>query len=154
MAGDSMSGGVSRSGPCAGLTVVEVMAGTTELGLGLAGGVPGMMLADLGAEVVRVVDPAPQELDVGLTWGRAWHRDKRIVATDDVEEIAGLVSGADVALVYGSEELVEGRGLGFRDLHRGWRRPRRPGSVPQSRARRARSARAVRDWSPVTRRNR
>jgi crotonobetainyl-CoA:carnitine CoA-transferase CaiB-like acyl-CoA transferase len=114
----AMSGGVSRSGPCAGLNLVEVVAGTSELGLGLAGGLPGMMLADLGAEVVRVVDRTPQGLDESLTWGRAWHRDKRIVATDDVDEIGRLLAGADVALVYGAEELVEGRGLGFRDLQR------------------------------------
>ena len=41
--------------PCAGLSVVEVAVGVTDLGLGLAGGVPGMMLADLGAAVTRVV---------------------------------------------------------------------------------------------------
>jgi crotonobetainyl-CoA:carnitine CoA-transferase CaiB-like acyl-CoA transferase len=55
-------------------------------------------------------------IDAGLTWGRAWHRDKRIVATGDAEEIRGLLTGADVALVYGPEPLVEGRGLGYLDL--------------------------------------
>ncbi|HET6949691.1 MAG TPA: CoA transferase [Acidimicrobiales bacterium] len=103
--------------PCAGLTVVEVVAGTSELGLGLAGGVPGMLLADLGADVVRVTGTAPPPIDADLPWGRAWHRDKRVVATDDAEEVRALLGGADVALVYGPEALVEGRGLGYRDVH-------------------------------------
>ncbi|SEG83873.1 Crotonobetainyl-CoA:carnitine CoA-transferase CaiB [Thermomonospora echinospora] len=102
--------------PCGGLSVVEVAAGTSELGLGLAGGVPGMLLGDLGADVVRVVGARPVPLDADVPWGRAWHRDKRIVATDDRDEICELLRGADVALVYGPEELVERRGLGHREL--------------------------------------
>ncbi|MFC5753898.1 CaiB/BaiF CoA-transferase family protein [Actinomadura rugatobispora] len=105
--------------PLAGLTVVEVAAGTSDLGLGLAGGVPGMLLADLGADVVRVVGTRPAPLDAGVPWGRAWHRDKRVVATDDRDEVSALLSEADAALVYGPEALVEGRGLGYRDLREG-----------------------------------
>jgi crotonobetainyl-CoA:carnitine CoA-transferase CaiB-like acyl-CoA transferase len=102
--------------PCAGLTVVEVAAGVSDLGLGLAGGVPGMVLADLGADVTRLVgEPAP--IDAGLPWGRAWHRDKR-VATADPGEVRERLATADVALVYGPEHRVEGRGLGWRDAHR------------------------------------
>jgi crotonobetainyl-CoA:carnitine CoA-transferase CaiB-like acyl-CoA transferase len=104
------------SGPCAGLEVVEVAVGVSDLGLGLAGGVPGMVLADLGAEVTRVVGGTPPPIDEHLPWGRAWHRDKRVVATDDPGEIRTLLAGADVALVYGPEALVEARGLGWRDL--------------------------------------
>jgi crotonobetainyl-CoA:carnitine CoA-transferase CaiB-like acyl-CoA transferase len=103
-------------GPCAGLAVVEVAVGVSDLGLGLAGGVPGMMLADLGADVTRVVATAPAPLDEHLSWGRAWHRDKRIVACDDAAEIRARVHDADVALVYGPEALVEDRRLGWRDL--------------------------------------
>jgi len=102
--------------PCAGLSVVEVAVGVTDLGLGLAGGVPGMILADLGAVVTRVVGASAPPIDGRLPWGRAWHRDKRIVATDDPEEIVRLLRAADVAIVYGPEALVEGRGLGWRDI--------------------------------------
>ena len=102
------------SEPLAGLSVVEVAVGTSELGLGLAGGVPGMILADLGASVVRVAGAMP--IDSGLPWGLAWHRDKHVVATDDRDEVFRLLRDADVALVYGPEELVEGRNLGYRDL--------------------------------------
>ncbi|MFV2177051.1 CoA transferase [Actinomadura sp. LOL_016] len=102
--------------PLAGLTVVEVAAGTTDLGLGAAGGVPGMILADLGARVVRVTGTAAAPIDADVPWGRAWHRDKTVVATDDRDEVFALLRDADAALVYGPEALVEGRGLGYRDL--------------------------------------
>lgn len=104
------------SGPCAGLIVVEVAVGTSDLGLGLAGGVPGMLLADLGADVVRVVGSAGPAIDEHVTWSRPWHRAKRVVRTDDAGEIRALLGGADVALVYGPESLVEQRGLGYGDL--------------------------------------
>jgi len=104
--------------PCAGLSVVELAVGVSDLGLGLAGGLPGMLLAGLGAEVVRIVGTAPPPIDAAVPWGEVWHRDKRVVATDDRDEVLGLLRAADVALVYGPESLVEGRGLGHRDLAR------------------------------------
>jgi crotonobetainyl-CoA:carnitine CoA-transferase CaiB-like acyl-CoA transferase len=102
--------------PCAGLRVVEVVAGTSELGLGLAGAVPGMLLAELGADVTRVVSAAPVGIDVGLQWGRVWNRRKRIVSVNSADEIRTLTASADVVLLYGTEALVEGRGLGAADL--------------------------------------
>ncbi|MCX4092592.1 CaiB/BaiF CoA-transferase family protein [Nocardia sp. alder85J] len=99
---------------CAGLSVVEVAAGASDLGLGVAGGIPGMILAELGADVVRVTgEPAP--IDADVPWGRVWHRRKRILRADHDETIA-LLRAADVALVYGPEDTVEARGLGYRDL--------------------------------------
>ena len=68
--------------PCAGLSVVEVAVGTSDLGLGLVAGVPGMILADLGASVTRVVGAAP-DIDAHVPWGRAWHRDKELVTEED-----------------------------------------------------------------------
>ncbi|GAA2734277.1 CaiB/BaiF CoA-transferase family protein [Actinocorallia aurantiaca] len=109
-----MSGSLS-AGPCAGLSVVEVVVGTSELGLGLAGGVPGMLLAGLGAEVTRVTGTESAPIDADVPWGRVWHRDKRVVAIDDRDEVFALLRDADVALVYGPEELVERRGLGYRE---------------------------------------
>jgi crotonobetainyl-CoA:carnitine CoA-transferase CaiB-like acyl-CoA transferase len=104
------------SGPCAGLLVVEVAAGASELGLGLASGVPGMVLADLGATVTRLAGATPVAIDRQLPWGRVWHRDKRLIATDDPAEIAAWLRQADVALVYGSEARIEQRGLGFQEM--------------------------------------
>jgi len=112
------------SGPFSGLRVVEVAVGVSDLGLGLAGGVPGMVLADLGASVTRVVGGTPAPLDEQLSWGRAWHRDKRVVALARAADIAALLQDADVAFVYGPEALVEARGLGWRD-----RRDAHPGLV-------------------------
>jgi len=107
---------VSIGRPCAGLSVVEVAVGTSDLGLGLAGGVPGMILADLGATVVRIVGTQPAPIDAGVTWSRVWHRDKQIVVTNERDDVVARLRDADVALVYGPEALVEDRGLGSRDL--------------------------------------
>jgi crotonobetainyl-CoA:carnitine CoA-transferase CaiB-like acyl-CoA transferase len=105
--------------PCAGVSVVEVAVGITDLGFGLAGGAPGMLLAGLGADVVRVVGTGPPAVDEEVAWGRIWHADKRLVRTEDQEEIAGLLRRADVALIYGNEAAVERRGLGYDDICRG-----------------------------------
>jgi crotonobetainyl-CoA:carnitine CoA-transferase CaiB-like acyl-CoA transferase len=109
-------GTVSTGLPCAGLSVVEIAVGCSDLGLGLAGGLPGMMLADLGATVVRVVGKTTPAIDDELAWRRPWHRDKSILEADDPELILTLLRDADVALVYGSEDLVELRGLGYVDV--------------------------------------
>lgn len=102
--------------PCEGLTVVEVAVGCSDLGLGLAGALPGRLLADLGADVVRLVGPEPVELDAGLSWSGPWHHGKTVVAVEEAAEIATRLGSADVALVYGPEALVEGRGLGLVDV--------------------------------------
>ncbi|HVU72754.1 MAG TPA: CoA transferase [Mycobacteriales bacterium] len=95
-----------------GLRVVELVHGVSDTGLGLAGAFPGMLLASLGAHVTRIVPPRAPEIDADLTWTRAWHRTKDVVATDDLDEIRELMTAADVAFVYGPPQLVEGRGLG------------------------------------------
>jgi crotonobetainyl-CoA:carnitine CoA-transferase CaiB-like acyl-CoA transferase len=107
-----------RALACAGLTIVEVALGTSDLGLGMAGGVPGMVLGDLGANVTRVVDPEPAPLDRDLAWSRAWHRDKQMLRTADTPRIRSLLANADVALVYGSEERIEQNGLGYAEVSR------------------------------------
>ena len=104
--------------PCAGLTVVEIARGTSDLGLGMAGGVPGMMFADLGATVLRVVDPEPAPIDRDVAWGRAWHRDKQVIPTADPQRMRQLLMAADVALVYGNEGLIEQQGLGCEEIAR------------------------------------
>jgi len=103
------------SAPCTGLRIVEIAVGTSDVGLGLAGGIPGMILADLGADVVRVMGE-PVGIDQDLTWSHAWHRSKRIVRTDEVAPVLDLLRDADVALVYGSTDIVEDRGLGYGDV--------------------------------------
>jgi len=104
------------TGPLAGVSVVEVAVGVTDLGLGHAGGLPGRLFADLGASVTRVVGTAAPSIDAGVPWGRAWHRGKDVVATDDPGAIRDRLAAADVAFVYGSEAMVEGRGLGVGDM--------------------------------------
>jgi crotonobetainyl-CoA:carnitine CoA-transferase CaiB-like acyl-CoA transferase len=109
--------GASLTGqPCVGLTVAELAVGTSDLGLGLAGGLPGRLLADLGASVIRIVAALPPPIDSGVPWGRAWHRGKKVVATAERDEAFALLREADVVLAYGPEELVEARGLGYQDV--------------------------------------
>ncbi len=104
--------------PCQGLSVVELSCGASELGLGMAGGVPGMIFADLGASVTRIVDPSPLALDRDVAWGRAWHRDKQLLQTDDRARIRALLDRADVALVYGPEARIEQAGWSYQELSR------------------------------------
>ena len=92
--------------------MVEVAVGTSDLGLGLVAGVPGSMLSDLGASVTRVVGAPAPGIDEHLHWGRAWHRDKEVVTESDPLRIAARLGAADVAIVYGDEARIEGRGLG------------------------------------------
>ena len=115
------SGGLFESAntqPCSGLSVVEVAIGVSELGLGLAAGVPGMILGDLGAHVVRLVGPSAPEIDRTLPWGRAWHRDKEIVVAEHRADVLAHLQSSDVALVYGPEAAVEENGLGYVDVQR------------------------------------
>ena len=52
-----------------------------------------------------------------VTWGRAWHRDKQLVATDDAGEVRALLAATPTwRWSTGPTTLVEGRGLGYRDL--------------------------------------
>jgi crotonobetainyl-CoA:carnitine CoA-transferase CaiB-like acyl-CoA transferase len=109
-----------RSAPLAGLAVAELAVGVSDLGLGLAGGLPGRLLCDLGADVTRITArSAAGTIDDGLPWGQAWHRGKRIVATDDAGQACDLLRTADAVLAYGPEALVESRGLGYRDVAAG-----------------------------------
>jgi crotonobetainyl-CoA:carnitine CoA-transferase CaiB-like acyl-CoA transferase len=127
------------SHPLAGLQVVEVALGVSDLGLGLAGGVPGMVLGDLGATVTRVVDAAPAPIDAWVTWGDAWHRAKRIVASADPSAVASLLGDADIAFVYGPETAIEQAGLGYAPIARA-----NPGLV-YARCRPSRTARGAVD---------
>jgi crotonobetainyl-CoA:carnitine CoA-transferase CaiB-like acyl-CoA transferase len=104
--------------PCAGLSVVELALGVSDLGLGMAGGVPGMLLSDLGARVTRIVDPEPAQIDRDVAWGRAWHRDKQLIRTRDLDSIRQQLAAADVVLAYGSEQHIEQQGLGYEQLSR------------------------------------
>ena len=107
---------MTPGGPLDGIRVVEVAIGASDLGLGHAGGVPGRLLADLGATVTRLVGPTAPPIDADVPWGRVWHRGKDVVAGADPGEIRDHVLRSDVAFVYGSDAPVEGRGLGWADV--------------------------------------
>jgi crotonobetainyl-CoA:carnitine CoA-transferase CaiB-like acyl-CoA transferase len=110
------------SRPLRGLRVVEVSLGVSVMGAGLAGSLPGTLFRDLGAEVIRVQSKRRPALDAGVEFARVWNRGKQVVDVDDenppraAETIAAAIRDADVAIIAGSENLVERRGLGYQHL--------------------------------------
>lgn len=96
-----------------------------ELADGVAGAVAGMLLADLGADVVKVHPPGTGAL-AGQRGPAMWDRGKRAVtadpeSADDLLVLDRLIDGADVLLAGTSGPGVTYRGL----LDRG-RRPGEP----------------------------
>jgi len=103
----------------------HALAGVRVLDLtgSVAGAVGGMLLADLGADVVKVHPPVPPPARRGAAM---WDRGKRAVTADpssaaDMKALDRLIDGADVLLVGTSGPGVSYRGL----LDRG-RRPGEP----------------------------
>jgi crotonobetainyl-CoA:carnitine CoA-transferase CaiB-like acyl-CoA transferase len=88
-----------------------------DLTAGLAGPVAGMLLADLGADVVKVYPPGggPSPAEPGL---RVWDRNKRSAVFDasrsgDLAALDTFVAGADVVLAG-----TTGHGVSYEDLRR------------------------------------
>ncbi|ONH30871.1 CoA transferase [Pseudofrankia asymbiotica] len=112
-------------GPLSGVRVVEVAFGTSVVGAGLAGSLPGALLRDFGAEVTRVRSGRRPTLDTGVEFARVWDRGKEIVDVDDDADpdgaaatAAALARSADVLFLNGPEKAIERRGLGYPDLAR------------------------------------
>jgi crotonobetainyl-CoA:carnitine CoA-transferase CaiB-like acyl-CoA transferase len=100
---DAMADAVTRTGPFTGVRVLEA-SGTR------AGRIAGMLLADLGAEVVRAVTapvPAGGPPDPGEL---CWDRGKRVVRVAS-RRLAGIAADADVVLVDRSPEGLRSAGL-------------------------------------------
>ena len=73
----------SDPGPAlAGVRVVEVSAGISAVGAGLAGSLPGALLRDLGADVIRVQSSEACPLDAGVEYQRVWDRGKHLEVVD------------------------------------------------------------------------
>ena len=92
----------ATTGPLAGVRVVEISTGR-------AGRIAGMLLADLGANVVTVVvpgrpSPPPQPADI------CWDRGKRQLEAAD-EDVLRLAADAQVMLVNATPAEVAARGL-------------------------------------------
>ncbi len=105
----------------------EALAGVRVLDLTatVAGAVAGMLLADLGADVIKVHPPGPGPL-AAQRGGAMWDRGKRAVTVDpwsgdDLRALDELIAGADVLLVGTS-----GPGITYRGLIGRGRRPGEP----------------------------
>ena len=109
-------------GPLTGTRVVEVSLGVSVVGAGLAISLPGSIMRDFGAEVVRVQSARRSTLDQGVEFARAWDRGKEVVDVDDSEGAAATVTAhardADVVFLAGPEELIEQAGLQYPRLAR------------------------------------
>jgi crotonobetainyl-CoA:carnitine CoA-transferase CaiB-like acyl-CoA transferase len=125
--GSARRGSVGSDGPLAGVRVVEVALGLSVVGAGMASSLPGALLRDLGADVVRVESVPSSTLDSGMDLTRSWNRGKERVevgpgsggrdasAADVVRSVA---KEADIVLLAGSEDRIEGNGIGCPELAR------------------------------------
>jgi crotonobetainyl-CoA:carnitine CoA-transferase CaiB-like acyl-CoA transferase len=109
-------------GPLTGTRVVEVSLGVSVVGAGLAISLPGSIMRDFGAEVVRVQSARRSTLDQGVEFARAWDRGKEVVDVDDSDAAAATVAAqvrdADMVFLAGPEELIERAGLQYPRLAR------------------------------------
>ena len=99
------------SGPVAGLRVVDFSRG-------FPGALTTMLLADYGADVVKVVGPEGDPLGTEPGF-RVWNRGKKSVALDlrsgeEVERALALASRADVVLESWRAGVADGIGIGMR----------------------------------------
>ncbi|WP_226365031.1 CoA transferase [Pseudonocardia sp. ICBG162] len=90
--------------------MVAVYSGlrVVDLSQGIAGAMATMLLADAGAEVVRIDQPDDRFAE--LSGNRVWHRGKRRASLDpvaDLDTVRGLIAGADV-LVETFEQAPDG----------------------------------------------
>jgi crotonobetainyl-CoA:carnitine CoA-transferase CaiB-like acyl-CoA transferase len=109
--------------PLTGVRVVEVALGQSVVGAGMASGLAGALLRDLGADVVRVQSATGSTLDRGLDLTRSWQHGKDLVEVDGTDPataapdvVTRLAADADVLLLAGPETLLEQRGLGLAEL--------------------------------------
>ncbi|HEY8525697.1 MAG TPA: CoA transferase [Acidimicrobiales bacterium] len=123
-AGAGGDAGAAADGPLAGVRVVE-------LGSFIAGPFAGQLLADLGAEVVKVEAPGAgdamrrwgQLLDGRSIWWSALARNKRLVAVDlrkpeGQAVVRRLAAASDVVLENFAPGRLEAWGLGYDELSR------------------------------------
>jgi crotonobetainyl-CoA:carnitine CoA-transferase CaiB-like acyl-CoA transferase len=107
--------------PLAGVRVAEAAFGVSVVGAGMASSLPGALLRDLGADVLRVESTPTSTLDVGVDFARVWNRGKEVEVVE-ADAAASVVTTAareaDVVFLAGPEALVEASGLTYHELAR------------------------------------
>lgn len=101
------------SGILAGLKVIEISTGT-------AGPMVGMLLADMGADVVRVEQPGGDEGRAEISF-KVWNRGKRSAELDlnqtaDLEVVKNLLKGADIFIDTHETQRAANWGLDYDSL--------------------------------------
>ncbi len=99
----------------------EALAGlrVVELGFGPATGVAGMILADFGAEVVRITPPDAHPLDA-LPAEPMWARGKESLTLDiknDADRFEQLLAAADVLLTNLRMSTLRSLGMDYEQVH-------------------------------------
>ena len=108
--------------PLQGIRVLEVSLGLSAVGAGQAVSIPGSLLRDFGAEVLRVQSARASTLDEGVEFARVWNLGKEILDVDDgdperaAETIIARARDCDVLFLAGREQLIEQAGLQYRTL--------------------------------------
>jgi crotonobetainyl-CoA:carnitine CoA-transferase CaiB-like acyl-CoA transferase len=108
--------------PLQGIRVLEVSLGLSRVGAGPAVSLPGSLLRDFGAEVVRVQSGQLSTLDQGVEFARVWDRGKEVIDVGDgdpesaAETITARARECDVLFLAGSEQMIEEAGLQYRKL--------------------------------------
>lgn len=103
--------------PLTGLRVVEVAAGVSVVGAGMATSIPGALLRDLGADICRVQSRSASTLDQGVEFARSRDRGKEIVEVEGTDgqrladTVKALAREADVLILGGAEAVLERRGI-------------------------------------------
>jgi crotonobetainyl-CoA:carnitine CoA-transferase CaiB-like acyl-CoA transferase len=90
-----------------------------ETGEGVACAVAGMLLADFGADVIRLEGPRPRQPDPGFVM---WHRNKRLLGPGPVGEteparLDRLLASADVCIVGPGRDDIQGELAALADKH-------------------------------------
>src|SRR5215469_9864822 len=108
--------------PLQGIRVLEVSLGLSAVGAGRAVTIPGSLLRDFGAEVLRVQSGRASTLDRDVEFARVWNLGKEVLEVDDgdpertAETIIARARECDVLFLAGDERLIEHAGLQYRKL--------------------------------------
>src|SRR5262245_9984604 len=91
------------------------------VGAGMASCLPGALLRDLGADVLRIESSPASTLDAGIEFARVWNRDKTVETVEEdaaASVVTTVARDADILVLAGPEARIEANGLTYHELAR------------------------------------